>query len=53
MIEIIAKKDENGRVYFEASESGSILDWDYSLPTLLQNLSRMTEQFEDDLINNI
>ncbi len=53
MIEIIAKKDESGEVYFEATEGGGILEWDYSLETLLQRLSLMTSQFEDDLINNI
>ncbi|MDA0175897.1 hypothetical protein OOZ35_14185 [Mesoflavibacter profundi] len=53
MIEIIAKKDQQGKVYFEATESGSILEWSYSLETLLQRLSLMADQFKDDLINNI
>lgn len=53
MIEIIAKKDEKDEVYFEATESGSILEWSYSLETLLQRLSLMADQFKDDLINNI
>jgi hypothetical protein len=53
MIEITAKKQSDGSIYFEATESGSILDWNFSLPQLLTDLSKMTSQFEEDLINNI
>ena len=53
MIEITAHKNENGRIYFEATECGSILEWDYCLKTLLHKLSEMTPQFEQDLIDNM
>jgi hypothetical protein len=52
MIEIIAKKHKNGSIYFEATESGGILDWNDSLSQLLIDLSKMTHDFENDLIKN-
>ena len=34
MIEIVVKEDLKGKIYFEATEGGGILHWDYSLKNL-------------------
>lgn len=53
MIEIKAYKNEKGEVYFEATECGAVIEFDCNLETLLQKLSLITFQFEQELIDNI
>lgn len=53
MIEITAKKDSGGRVYFEAIEGEEVLIWDYSLPDLFNSLADMVDQFEQYLIDSV